>query len=119
MPGGPLSRTAFLDMSLLRPLDLASCGASPRMCTLSLQMQHHRSQVNCHTLWTKNTAASATSRPQSLLLCTIKLSSAILKVLHLLQRRHVPLAGNVQTIPFALDALLMRTRSPATGAAWR
>ena len=36
MPGGPLSSTAFLDMSLLRPLDLASCGASPRMCTLSL-----------------------------------------------------------------------------------
>jgi hypothetical protein len=36
MPGGPLSRTAFLDMSLLRPLDLASCGASPRICTLSL-----------------------------------------------------------------------------------
>lgn len=36
MPGGPLSSTAFLDMSLFLPLDLASSGAAPRMLTASL-----------------------------------------------------------------------------------
>lgn len=47
MPGGPLSSTAFLDMSLFLPLDLAASGVSPFRFTESLRAG--RSCVTCES----------------------------------------------------------------------